>query len=264
MLKLSLQFFVTFLVFFWGSPEPQAKTDQQLAVINVGTSEIPPYFSASMKKGGALGYSLEKIFAQIGYKPVVHYVSWNRAKIMAEKGEIDCYAPTINNDLLPGFKFFQTASKVPWVIIQRKKNPIEWQNLNDLYKYKVGRVLGYYLRDEERKIYTHGVDVQNTTDNSKNLLMVATGRIDYAVIDPVVFSFLVQTDPTLIPHKDKLEINKRPLSYSDYGIAIRDTEKLNTLKKHFLNPQTIEKLNGYATEYLKNKNYVQNFKLQAK
>nr|WP_291515605.1 transporter substrate-binding domain-containing protein [Bdellovibrio sp. ArHS] len=212
-----------------------------------------------MKKGGALVYSMEKIFAQIGYKPVVHYVSWNRTRIMAEKGEIDCYAPTIRNDLLPGFTFFKTSSKVPWVIIQRKEKPIEWHKLSDLYKYEVGRVLGYYLRDEERQIYTHGVKVQSTTDNSKNLLMVATGRIDYAVIDPIVFSFLMQTDPSLIPYKDKLEINKQPLSLSDYGIAIRDSKKFVGLKDLLQKPETIEKLNRYVIEYLTNKDYIQNF-----
>ena len=65
------------------------------------------------------------------------------------------------------------------------------------------------------------ISVRPDKDDLTNLRLVASGRLDAAVIDVNVMNFLTQNDARLLRNADTLRFNEKPLENKDLFVCFR-------------------------------------------
>ncbi|WII71626.1 ABC transporter substrate-binding protein [Bdellovibrio sp. 22V] len=214
------------------------------------THESPPYMSETLPDQGAMFYALRKVLKEMGYDLRAEFApSWTRTKMLAETDpKIDGYAPYRVPEKEDVFVFSNYLFESPWMIGERKDHPIHWKSFDDLTAHVAGNQLGVELRPGTKELVEQKkLRVETTSSQTNNILKLATKRVDFVFTDPLVFRYLVSTDPTLRPYKNNLQLNPKPVVIEKYGIA---------LKKSFANSELLKTLNNKAPEL---KKYVEEY-----
>lgn len=247
-----MRFLVGILIFVFsgfsfGAP---AKEPRKIVLI---THEAPPWMGEKLPDKGALNYTLQKVFKDMGYDLEMRFVSsWPRAKSIALRDStVDGYAPfaTIENDDI--FVFSDFLLENSWVIIERKDAPVVWDKFPDLTRYVAGNVVGVELRPGVKELAEKNkIRIETTTTDAYNLKKLATKRIDIVFMDPFSFRYTMAVTTELAPYKNLLQINPKPIEVTKYGVAI----KKGRFPANFM-PE-LNKRKGdiakYAEEYMSN------------
>ncbi len=114
--------------------------------------------------------------------------------------------------------------------------PVTWDNVDDIgeQKLKIGTVLGYANTDEfDEKAGTDWIHAIPAPDDISNLRKLARRRIDVAVIDNLVLSYLIATDDSLKDMIDTLVFNERSLECETLYLCFKDDETGRALQDKF-------------------------------
>lgn len=192
-------------------------------LIHLVTIEAPPFMGENLPEQGAGVYAFREVFKKMGYDLKVSFAPLPRTKKIAlDKPEAVGFAPSTVDDIIDGFTLSKVVYETPWVIVERKDNPIHWKTAEDLAKYRGGNVHGYSLRADLRKVHEDKkLILESAADDARNLMKLANKRIDYVFIDAGVFQFLTSHDDRLKPFRNSLQINAKPLDTLGYGIAFK-------------------------------------------
>lgn len=209
--------------------------DAQSADLVITTLEWPPYTSEELPKGGATTEAVRQAFAAAGLDIDVTTVPWKRAISMAKDDDaVVAYFPGYHCRHVEGFIASDPIGNGPLGFAQNTNAPVVWESIDDIgeQKLKVGTVLGYSNTDEfDEKAGTGWIRAITAQDDLTNLRKLARQRIDVAVIDKLVLSYLLATEPTLKETAGDFEFNERPLedktlyvcfSANQNGEALRD------------------------------------------
>jgi polar amino acid transport system substrate-binding protein len=121
-------------------------------------------------------------------------------------------------------------------LVENKEVPISWNTIDDLgeQQYLIGTVLGYANTDEfDEKAGTGWINVVPADDDLTNLRRLLRQRIDAAVIDRLVLSYLLATEPSLEDGRDRLAFDEKPLEEKTLFLCFNDTEKGRALRDRF-------------------------------
>ncbi|QMU58835.1 MAG: transporter substrate-binding domain-containing protein [Boseongicola sp.] len=203
--------------------------------LTVATLEWPPYTSEILPKGGATTEVVRQAFAAVDADIDVAILPWKRAISTArDDEEVVAYFPGYHCRHVEGFVASDPIGNGPLGFAQNTSAPVVWNSIDDIgeQKLKVGTVLGYSNTDEfDEKAGTGWIRAITAPDDLTNLRKLARQRIDVAVIDKLVLSYLLATEPTLKDVAEEFEFNERPLedktlyvcfSVSENGEALRD------------------------------------------
>jgi len=186
---------------------------QETVVIT--TLEWPPYTSEGLPKGGATTDVVRQAFSAVGIDVEVATVPWKRAIAMAKDDDtVVAYFPGYHCRHLDGFVESKPIGNGPLGFAENVNAPISWKGLDDIgeKKLRIGTVLGYSNTDEfDEKAGTGWIRAIPAPDDVTNLRKLALQRIDLAVIDKLVLSYLLATEPTLKPDADSIVFNVKPL-----------------------------------------------------
>lgn len=243
---MKLYLFVLFsLILSWTSfAEEPVKKRKTLRMV---THEVSPLMDSKLPGGGALVDSLRIVLDKMGYDLEVVFVSsWARAKIIAKNDKtIHGYFPYATREHEKIFDFSEFFLEDPWVIAERKENPVVWKKAEDLAKYTGGNVTGVELRPGIKELFDAGkLKIETTSSNFYNLQKLINKRVDYVFIDLFIFHNEMNNNPALKIHKDKLQVNIKPVVVNRYGIAVRK----DNVSKDFL-PE-FNKISGETTKYI--------------
>lgn len=221
--------------------------------VYVTSLDWPPYSDSKMKEQGASVAVAKAAFEAMGHQLVVEFYPWSRAVNLVEKADSKFigYLPEYYFDS-DKFAFSNPMGRGPLGLVEAVNAPISWASYDDLTSYTIGVVQDYVNTEElDAKIASGEIKAQAVTSDDKNLLKVAAGRINAAVIDANVFRYLIENNQALAKVADKLQMNSKLLVEKDLHIAFRNSAEGKRWQTIF--NQGLEKIDVDAVmaDYLK-------------
>ncbi|HLA35793.1 MAG TPA: transporter substrate-binding domain-containing protein [Rhodocyclaceae bacterium] len=174
----------------------------------------PPYTGESLKDKGASAAVVKEAFKAVGYTVIIEFYPWSRAVRMVkdDPGYQGYFPEYYSDDTAKEFTYSAPMGSGPLGFAENVDNPIVWNTLDDLSKYRIGVVQDYVNTAEfDKRVAQKKLKVDTTVDDTKNLLKVNGKRIDLAVVDKNVFNYLLKTSGKLSEAKHKLRFNPKIL-----------------------------------------------------
>lgn len=207
-------------------------------VIQLSTTDWPPYTGADLPDGGAASGVVRAAFAKAGYQVAITYDRWPRAIEMARKSIDDVigYYPGYHCRHREGFSASRPIGRGPLGFAERIDAPLVWTSLDDIgeRKLKIGTVAGYANTDEfDSKVGTGWIHAIPSPDDATNLGKLLRKRLDAVVVDQLVFQYLKATEPALRQRAHELRFNERLLEDKTLYLCLRDDASGTRLMQAF-------------------------------
>jgi len=205
-------------------------------IVKLTSLDWPPYTNESLKEKGASVAVAKAAFAAAGHELVVEFYPWKRAVYLAkEDAGYDGYFPEyFSEELKKEFILSNPMGSGPLGFAELKSNSITWNDLNDLKKYRVGVVSGYVNTAAFDSMVAKGqLKVSAASDDIKNLLKLASGRSDLAVIDKNVLSFILSSDAKLKSVASTIQFNSHLLEDKQLYICFKKGSRGEKISKAF-------------------------------
>ena len=205
--------------------------------VTITTLEWPPYTSEELPKGGATTEVVRQAFEAAGMGINVATVPWKRAIAIAKEDEAAvAYFPGYHCRHVDGFVASEPIGDGPLGFAQHVNAPVTWSDVDDIgeQKLRVGTVLGYANTDEfDEKAGTGWIRAIPAPDDITNLRKLGRQRLDVAVIDKLVLSYLLATEASLADLADEIEFNDKPLEEKTLYMCFNDDEAGRALRDRF-------------------------------
>lgn len=151
---------------------------------------------------------------------------WNRAiRLASESPDWIGVYPEYYSELIDAEAgggrclFSQSFGTSPVGFLKRKKSRFTWDSHEDLKRFTVGVVRGYVNEKRLDEMIVAGeIKAELAENDRENILKVAAGRANAAVIDRNVFAYLAEFDRRVAGVADKLEFHSKLLA--DHGLHI--------------------------------------------
>ncbi|HHQ4892297.1 TPA: substrate-binding periplasmic protein [Aeromonas veronii] len=188
--------------------------------------EWPPYTSASLPEQGKSSQVVTAAFALAGDPLTIKFYPWQRAVDEATNNpEVLGYFPEYL-DPKSSCLFSDPIGNGPLGFAQRTDQPVTWQSLDDLKGKKIGVVTGYVNTTEfDEKVASKALSADATNSDSQNLLKLGNGRLDLAVIDQNVMTYLLESDPQLKDVAANLGFNGKILEDKSLHVCFTNSAK---------------------------------------
>lgn len=212
-------------------------------VIRLTSLEWKPYTGPDLVKKGFSAAVVEAAYAAMGYKVEIAFFPWKRAVYNAQhEAEYDGYFPEYYSpEIAENFVFSESFGMGPLGVITLKENEVQWENLEDLKKFKIGVVNGYMNTAEFDRMMEDGeLNVQKAGDDLSNIKKLGEKRIDLALIDEHVFEYLINYEPSVRLFKGKI-IFQKVLENKKLFICFKKSPQGEEARKIF--NQGIKKIN---------------------
>jgi len=197
----------------------------------------PPYAGEELEKQGASVAVATSAFKAMGYTLIVEFYPWSRAVHLASdpKSKYSGYFPEYySKSIEENFVFSDRMGSGPLGFVENKANPISWDNLGDLRSYAIGTVQDYVNTEEFDNMAASGeLDVNTSMTDTANIKKVGARRIDLAVIDANVLSYILSSDTTMNWVKDKVQLNPTLLEDKDLYVCFKKNAKGLNLSQVF-------------------------------
>lgn len=212
-------------------------TSSEAEPVVITTLEWPPYTSEILPKGGATTEVVRQAFTAAGIAVKVTILPWKRAIAMAKDDDaVAGYFPGYHCRHVEGFVASEPIGNGPLGFAENVNARVSWNSVDDIgeRKLRVGTVLGYANTDEfDEKAGTGWVRAIPAQDDVTNLRKLVRQRIDLAVIDKLVLSYLLATEPTLKPDAEVISFNEKPLEEKTLYLCFNDDEAGRKLRDRF-------------------------------
>ncbi|MCV2883746.1 transporter substrate-binding domain-containing protein [Aestuariibacter sp. AA17] len=184
----------------------------------------PPYSDKDLKDMGASVAVAKAAFEAEGHTLVVDFFPWSRAVSQASQAGSKHvgYFPEYKYES-SDFVFSDPMGTGPLGLVQLKSKPVTFANVDDLNGKMIGVVQDYVNTPElDARIASGEIKGQAAPSDDVNVKKVAAGRIEAAVIDANVLSYLLANDAGLKPLAAKVEMNATLLAEKKLYIAFRN------------------------------------------
>jgi len=180
--------------------------------INLASLDWPPYTGETLVKQGISSQVVNAVFEKAGLSAKFKFLPWQRAVDTARSDTAFVgYFPEYEDPSSPCL-FSEPIGSGPLGFAEQSAKPITWNTLNDLKNIKIGAVAGYVNTAEFDQMVSAGtLKADTATSDELNLLKLANGRFDLAVVDQNVMQYLLQTSQKLKPLASKLQFNSKLL-----------------------------------------------------
>lgn len=159
------------------------------AEVHFGTTDFPPYMSASQPGNGVMVAIATEAFKRSGYTLKVSFLPWARALEDGKKGDSDGVLGIWKSpEREPFFVFSSEVVSNQIGLYKRADSPIKYSSMADLKSYTIGTVRGYANPAAFDAAKLHTAEV---TDDETNLRKLASSRIDLMLVDKGVAQHLI-------------------------------------------------------------------------
>jgi polar amino acid transport system substrate-binding protein len=207
----------------------------------------PPYTGNTLKDQGASVAVAKAAFAAMGYDLVVEFYPWKRAVDLAKSDQqYDGYFPEYYADeLKEDFVLSEPMGSGPLGFAELKTAPVAWSTLDDVAAKTIGVVSGYVNTAEfDARMEKGTLKTSATGSDLANLQKLNGKRVDLAVIDQHVLSYLLNTAPELAGVKNDIQFNPTILEDKKLYICFKKGNRGEELAKIF--NQGIQKIDVNA------------------
>lgn len=195
----------------------------------------PPYTGTDLPGQGSTTQAVQELLSSNGYSLSVDFMPWARAiKVVDGPGSgYDGYFPEYYTRAL-GQRCTLAGpvgeSPLGFVVHRKRADAIGWDRLEDLGQYRIGLVQDYINTDEFDALVADGtLAVELTTADQQNILKVASGRLDMAVIDRNVLSWLIEHDSQVRTVGHLVTFHEKLLAKQELFVCFRNDGHLAPL-----------------------------------
>ncbi|GGC89309.1 substrate-binding periplasmic protein [Halopseudomonas salina] len=183
----------------------------------------PPYAGPELQGQGASVAVAKAALEAMGHTLEVDFFPWSRAVALTKKDDSYIgYFPEYLYESIE-FVFSDPLGTGPLGLVERSSNPVEWENPGDLKGYRLGVVQDYVNTEQiDAMIASGDIEASTVTADTQNILKVAAGRIDVAVIDSNVFDYLLANNPQVSRVRNTVQMNDRLLVEKNLHIAFKN------------------------------------------
>jgi len=196
------------------------------APVHLATLEWSPYTSRDLPAQGPVTEIIRQAFRKAGRTIKVHVLPWKRAIARAKSWEspVAAYFPGYHCRHDTGFTASAPIGNGPLNLAERADEGITWRTLEDLTKLRIGTVVGYANTPEfDAWVASGRLKVITAADDTTNLLKLAKRQVDVAVVDGLVFRYLMANEPRLAKVRSRLRLDDMILAHKTLYLCFRDT-----------------------------------------
>lgn len=196
----------------------------------------PPYTNDKLPAQGASSAVVTEAFKAAGNTLKIEFFPWSRAVDMAktDKNYIAYFPEYYSKANEADFLYSDPIGVGPLVFVERKSDPVKWDSYDSLKGKKIGVVKDYVNTDElDAKIASKALTADIALDDSKNLLKLAAGRVDVAVIDVNVFNYLIKNDSAVKAVAGQLQVNNKTLEDKKLYVCFKKSPEGEKALKEF-------------------------------
>jgi len=184
-------------------------------VVLMASLEWPPYVSQHLPGQGIISQRVRMALAHEGYQVQIRFLPWKRAVAMIQNSTsyIGIFPEYASPQRQREFYCSDPISQAPLAFIQDARLPsIDWLRLEDLAGYRIGTVAGYINTPEfDALVARKALVIDEAQNDVANLKKLLRGRIELAVIDPVLYGYLLRHDPEIKSLSGRLRLVPRLL-----------------------------------------------------
>ncbi|UJJ30209.1 substrate-binding periplasmic protein [Halopseudomonas maritima] len=183
-----------------------------ISAFELNTLEWPPYTSEALPAQGQVPSLLRGALAQQNIPLKIRFLPWNRAiKTAISEPETLGYFPEYRAPDLP-CEYSDSLGTSRLGLAHRSSEPLNWQQLSDLARYRIGVVSGYRNTPAfDQAVADGALQVEEATSDQLNLLKLLYGRLDLVVIDQAVMQYWLDTSEELSSSAEQLAFAPRLL-----------------------------------------------------
>jgi len=207
--------------------------------IVIVTNEWKPYVSKEMEDLGLLPNLINEVFKKIDIEVEYKFYPWRRGEEMVRNGKaFGTFPYRVTDSRKNVYDFSESLIYSRGLFFYLKNNfeeGLKWDNYEDLLKYNVSGVMGYWYEEPFSK-YKLKVDYSATEEIA--LRKLYTGRVDILAGDELVMWNLIKE---IFPDNiDDFDTSSNPLNDDDLHIIVS--------KDNFQSKLILEKFNKALKE----------------
>lgn len=195
--------------------------------------EWPPYSGAQLEGQGLSVRVARAAFEAMGHDLEVTFFPWQRAvQTGLGSGYVGYFPEYFDQDLADErCAFSEPMGSGPLGLVESTETPIEWQDLADLRGLTIGTVAGYVNTKAFDTAVAEGrLTVDPANDDMTNVRKVAAGRLDAAVIDANVLTWLLTWNSDL---QSDVRMDDRLLEDKALFVCFQKTEVADRVRAIF-------------------------------
>lgn len=192
--------------------------------VRLTSLEWPPYASNQLPDQGASIAVTRAAFQAMGHTLEVDFFPWSRTIATARSD--DDYAGYLPEYHLESGELLLSDSigSSPVGFAERKDQPVHWNSLEELSGRLIGTVQDYINTPElDAQIAAGQLQASETITDRQNLLKLAAGHVDLAVIDRYVLEHLCTFDTAVRKVCEQIQWNPNPLGTQSLHVAFNNT-----------------------------------------
>jgi len=186
----------------------------------MATGEWIPFTSANLEQYGKFSERVNIVFKEMGIEPEFRFYPWRRCYESVIKGRVWAafpYSITSERAEEVWYSDLLACSRTSFFYYEQKKAGKQYQfkDLQNLKKYRVGGVIGYYY---EEVFQEAGLDIDYVNKEISGLEKLKIGRIDLMPFNELVGWHLINKH---FPNEaNKFKVLARPLDVSSLHLIV--------------------------------------------
>jgi len=189
--------------------------------IKITNGEWPPYLSKNYKHAGVASHIVTEAFKAEGIDVEYGFFPWARSLNQAKDG--DPWAASAiwskNKEREADFLYSDPVFSLKTVFFHKKDITVDWKDLSDLSKYKIGATKSYNYGEEFKVLEDNKtLKVQRVPKDLNNFKKLLAGRIDLFPVEMQVGYELITNE--LTPAKAAMLTNTVPFHEKLYHLII--------------------------------------------
>lgn len=208
----------------------------QAADYKVTSLDWAPYTGDKLPSQGASSAVVTEAFKASGSNVKIEFYPWSRAVGMAksDKAYVAYFPEYYSKANEADFLYSDPIGVGPLVFVERKANPVKWDSYDSLKGKKIGVVQDYVNTEElDAKIANKTLTADVAPDDVKNILKLAAGRIDVAVVDLNVYNLMVKSDAAVKAAAGQLQVNSKILEDKKLFVCFKKSPEGEKALKEF-------------------------------
>jgi len=189
--------------------------------IQITNGEWPPYLSKKYKHHGVVSHIVTEAFKAEGIEVKYGFFPWARSLHQAKEGSP--WAASVvwskSEERKVDFLFSDPVFSLKSVFFHKKDIKVDWSNMAELGKYKIGATISYNYGDEFKKLEGDGtLSVQRIPKDLNNFKKLLAGRIDLFPIEMQVGYEMITNE--FSPGQAAILTNSKPFRETPYYLII--------------------------------------------
>jgi polar amino acid transport system substrate-binding protein len=188
------------------------------------TLEWAPYTGAALQGKGSISTTIVDAMKLAGATAEVKIFPWARAMrlVDTDPAYVGFFPAYYSRDRATRYLYSDPVGSSNVVFLERVDAPVKWATLDDLQGKRLGVVRGYVNTEElDARIAQKTLQAEEVVEDRSNVLKLAAGRLDLAVIDSQIYEHMVNTDPEVARVAPLLKVNPKVLEVKNLYVCFQ-------------------------------------------